>query len=134
MPEKLSDVKIAVLDKIGIRKTTFDLEMKISSAENLEGAVDYREKVMEDFVSRLRELGVGAVFTKDEIDPIAADMMARSGIMAFEKVKEDDLKRIEDATGAIRVGMDDLGEDVLGFAGVIEDLDDENCEGGVCRT
>ncbi|RLF42720.1 MAG: hypothetical protein DRN17_07365, partial [Thermoplasmata archaeon] len=87
-----------------------------------------------EFVNKLVEMDVKAIFSKEEIDPRAAEMMAKKGIMGFEKINEGDMKTISESTGASKVNMLGISEKDLGFIGIIDDSKEEGCVGGVCRT
>jgi len=134
MPEKMYDVKVALLDKVAPRKTSLDMKISITSREAYRAASEMERNQMKDFVGRLEEIGVGAVFSEGEIDARAAEMMAKRGIMGFEKVKEDDMKEISEATGAQKINMMSLSENDLGFVGILDDSQEEGCIGGVCVT
>ena len=61
-------------------------------------------------------------------------MIAKENIMAFEKVKQDDIKALQESTGALLKPMFSLTKEDLGLAGLIDDSENEECIGGVCRT
>jgi len=134
MPEKLYDVKVAVVDKIAPKKTNFDMKIDITGNESYRAMSEIERKQLKSFVDKLVEMDVKAVFSKEEIDQRAAEMMAKNGIMGFEKIKEGDIKTISESTGASMVNMMSITEKDLGFIGIIDDSKEEGCVGGVCRT
>jgi len=134
MPEKIYDVKVALLDKVAPRKASLDMKLSITSREAYRAASEMEKNQIKDFVDKLEKMGVGAVFSQGEVDPRAAEMMAKRGIMGFEKVKEDDMKEISEATGAQKINMMSLSENDLGSVGIIDDSQEEGCIGGVCVT
>ena len=134
MPEKMYDVKIALLDKVAPRKSSLDMKLSITSREAYRAAAEMERNQMKEFVGKLEEMGVGAVFSEGEVDARAAEMMAKKGIMGFEKVKGDDMKEIAEATGAQKINMTSLSENDLGFVGILDDSREEGCIGGVCVT
>ncbi|MCD6237245.1 MAG: hypothetical protein J7K13_04765 [Thermoplasmata archaeon] len=134
MPDKLENVNIALVDKLTPRKTSFDIKMHITSAERYSVISKMEEEQLRREVDKLVKLGVKAVFAKGEIDPRAAEMLARAGIAGFEKVNESDMKSLVKTTGARIVSISTLSKDDLGYAGTLDDSDEEGCVGGVCRT
>ncbi len=134
MPEEIENATIALLDKLTPRKTNIDMRINIASAELYSMVAKMEDKELKEYVDKLIDLGVKAVFVKDEIDPRIADMLARNNITAFEKIKEGDLKEIAKSTGAKLTSILSLSKEDLGFVGILDDSESEECIGGVCRT
>lgn len=134
MPEKLYDVKIAIVEKIAPKKTNFDMKIDITGREAYRAMSEMEKNQLKSFVDKLVKMNVKAVFSKEEIDARVAEMMAKNGIMGFEKINEGDIKTISESTGASMVNMLSLSEKDLGFIGIIDDSKEEGCVGGVCRT
>ncbi len=134
MPDKLSDAKIALLDKITPRKTKLDVKIDISNTKNYSATSTFEESQLKDFVDRLTKFGVNAVFSKGEIDPRAAEMMARNGITGFEKINDSDMRALAQSSGGKFVNMSNISENDIGYIGLIDDTKEEGCVGGVCRT
>lgn len=134
MPDELYEVKVALLDKIAPIKTEFDVKIGITSIDAYKATSEMEKNQLKRFMDKLIELDVKAVFTGDEIDDRVAEMMEKNGIAGFEKIKEGDMKAISKATGARKVSMNTLSEDDLGFTGILDDKQSEECIGGVCRT
>ncbi len=134
IPEEIKNATIALLDKLTPRKTNIDMRINIASAELYSMVAKMEDKELKEYVDKLIDLGVKAVFVKDEIDPRIADMLARNNITAFEKIKEGDLKEIAKSTGAKLTSILSLSKEDLGFVGILDDSESEECIGGVCRT
>lgn len=134
MPDELYEVKIALLDKIAPRKAEFDVKIGITSIDAYKATSEMEKNQLKRFMDKLIELDVKAVFTGGEIDGRVAEMMEKNGIAGFEKINEGDMKAISKATGAQKVSMSTLSEDDLGFTGILDDKQSEECIGGVCRT
>ena len=134
MPDKLNDVTVALIDKLTPRKTNIDIKIGISLANGYSNIAKMEDKQLREAVDKLIQLGVKAVFAKGEIDPRAADMMAREGIIAFQKLKDDDMKTLAKTTGARVANISLLSKDDLGYVGTLDDSKEEGCVGGVCRT
>jgi chaperonin GroEL (HSP60 family) len=63
---------------------------------------------------------------------IAAELFARDGIIAVEKVKEKDLGKMARATGAKLTTVYDISAEYVGSCGTIE-TESGSCAGGVCH-
>jgi chaperonin GroEL (HSP60 family) len=134
MPDKLNDVKIALLDKISPRKTNLDIKINIVTAENYSAAAKFEEIQIKEAIDELMKLGVKAVFSKGEIDLRAAEIMTREGITGFEKIKDSDMTMLAQSSGGNVVNVSNISESDLGYIGVIDDTKEEGCVGGVCKT
>lgn len=134
MPEKINDATIAIVDNIKPRKSSYDIRIDIQDIQGYRATADVENKQLSSFVSILKKLKVNAIFSKGEIDDRVADMISKENIMAFENVKQDDIKTLQESTGASLKPMLSLTKEDLGFAGIIDDSENEECVGGVCRT
>jgi len=108
--------------------------VRITGRKAYRALSEMEKNQLKEFVNKLVEMDVKAIFSKEEIDPRAAEMMAKKGIMGFEKINEGDIKTISESTGASKVNMLGISEKDLGFIGIIDDSKEEGCVGGVCRT
>lgn len=123
MPKLVKDAKIAILDVgIEVQRTSTDAKIKISTPEEMDEA--YREEyqtVMEQ-VDSLAEAGANVVVTQKGIDDISLHYLAKKNILAIRRVKEDELKKILRATGAVvRSNTMDVSPDDLGSAELVEE-------------
>ena len=134
MPEKLNDVPIAIVQDIKPRKSSYNTLIEINDISTYQAMTNLEKEQIKRFIKTLTSLDVKAVFSKGEIDERAAEMLAYHGIIAFEKLKEHDIKTIQDATGASLKPISSLSKEDIGSAGIIDDTESEDCVGGVCRT
>ena len=134
MPKKIKDATIAIVDSIKPRKSSYDMLINIRDIQGYRATSEMENKQLSSFVSTIKKLKVNAIFSKGEIDDRVADMIAKENIMAFEKVKQDDIKALQESTGALLKPMFSLTKEDLGLAGLIDDSENEECIGGVCRT
>ena len=133
MPNKLNDTKIALLDKITPKKTRLDIKIDITNTKGYLDTASFEEILLKKEIDKLIKLGVKAVFSRGEIDPRAAEIMARNGITGFEKIKESDMTALAQSSGGKLVNISNISESDLGYIGLIDDTE-EGCVGGVCRT
>ena len=134
MPDKLNDVNIALLDKIAPRKTSLDLKINITTIKGYSATAQLEDGQLRKAINKLKELGVKAVFSKGEIDSRAAEMMAREGIIGFEKIKDSDMTELAQSSGGKIVDISNISKGDLGYIGIVDDTKEEGCVGGVCRT
>ena len=73
------------------------------------------------------------MLVKGEIDERAAKMLAERGIMAFEKVSEEDIKAVAKSTGATPTTMENISSEYLGESGNVVADENAGCAGGVCH-
>ncbi|MBO3769650.1 MAG: thermosome subunit alpha [Thermoproteota archaeon] len=123
MPKRIENAKIALLDlPIEVKKTEIDERLKFSDARMIREFLKMEQKMMSDIVDKIAGLGVNVVFVQKGIDDFAQYILAKKGIMALRRVKKSDMEKLALATGAKIVSViDDLSEDKLGFAGLVEE-------------
>lgn len=100
-----------------------------STAEQREKLVDAERAVVDDRVRKIIALKkqvcdgtdkTMVVINQKGIDPLSLDLLAREGIMALRRAKRRNMERLTLACGGIPVSsVDDLTEEVLGFAGTV---------------
>jgi thermosome len=118
MPRVLEDVTVALLDvPIEVRESATGVEYRVTNADQLTAAMDAEEGELRGYVSALSDAGVDVVVSTKAIDDRVGSMLAREGILAFERVSSDDVRAVSRATGANRVGtLVDLDQGDLGTA------------------
>jgi thermosome len=123
MPKKVENAKIALLDMpIEVKKTETDERLKFSNAKMIKEFLKMEQKMMSDIVDKIAELGIRVIFVQKGIDDFAQYLLAKREIMALRRVKKSDMEKLSLATGAKIVSvLDDLDEDKLGFAGLVEE-------------
>jgi len=123
MPKRVENAKIALLDlPIEVKKTETDERLKFSDARMIREFLKMEQKMMSDIVDKIAGLGVNVVFVQKGIDDFAQYLLAKKGIMALRRVKKSDMEKLSLATGAKIVSvLEDLSEDKLGFAGLVEE-------------
>lgn len=123
MPKRIEGAKIALLDMpIEVKKTETDERLKFSDARMIREFLKMEQKMMDDIVDKLLGLGVNVVFVQKGIDDYAQYLLAKKGVMGLRRVKKSDMEKLALATGAKIVSvLEDLTEDKLGFAGLVEE-------------
>ncbi len=123
MPRRVENARIALLDMpVEVKKTETDEKLKFSDAKMIREFLKMEQKMMSDIVEKIAGLKVNAVFVQKGIDDYAQYLLAKKGIMSLRRVKKSDMEKLALATGAKIVSvLEDLTEDKLGFAGVVEE-------------
>ncbi|NAZ29186.1 MAG: thermosome subunit [Caldivirga sp.] len=123
MPKKITNAKIALLDApLEVEKPEIDAEIRIQDPTQIKAFLDEEENILRGYVDKLKSIGVNVVFTTKGIDDIAQYYLAKAGIMAVRRVKRSDIEKLVRATGGKLVtNIDDLTENDLGFAGLVEE-------------
>jgi len=134
MPEKITDGKIAIVDKIEPRKSKYDLKINIKDISSYRKTSSFETEQLKKIANNFKKLGVNIVFAKGKIDDRAASFLKDHEITVFEDIKDHDIKIIQKAINASLKPAHNITKDDLGYAGVIDDSDSEECIGGVCRT
>jgi len=122
MPRSVSDATVAVVGvKLDVRKSAVDTEYSITSADQLDAALDAEETELRGYASALADAGVDVCFCTKGIDDRVASHLARAGILAFGNVTGSDATAIARAVGARRLGtVMDVDSEDLGHADAVD--------------
>ncbi|MFQ6137333.1 MAG: thermosome subunit beta [Candidatus Hydrothermarchaeales archaeon] len=130
MPKKVENAKIALVNSaIEVKETEVDAEIRITDPDQLKAFLDEEERMLKDMIDKIKGSGATVLFTQKGIDDLAQHHLAKAGILTARRVKKSDVEKLSRATGAsIVTNLDDLSEEDLGHAGLVEELkigDDE---------
>ena len=120
-PRRLDDASIALVDD-GLTVEGVDGgRVTVDSAAAIERFQAYEDEVYEGHVERVADAGADVVFCQQSIDDAARYRLAKAGILAVERTREDELRKLARATGAGVVAKTaELTPDATGHAGVVE--------------
>jgi thermosome len=123
MPKSVKDAKILLLQSaIEIEKTEFDTKLQITSPEQIQEFLDEEEKMIRTMVEKIEKSGAKVVICQKGIDDLAQHFLTKADIMAIRRVKKSDIEKLSKATGGmIFTNLDDITEDELGWAGLVEE-------------
>jgi thermosome len=123
MPKKVENARIAVLDTgIEVEKTQITSKVQITSPELLKEARLEETKLVDEKVEALLKSGANVIFTEKGIDDIGMHCLAKRGIFAVRRCKDEEIKKIVKATGARVVSvLDGVEEEDLGRADIVEE-------------
>ncbi len=123
MPKKVENARIAVLDTgIEVEKTQITSKVQITSPELLKEARLEETKLVDEKVEALLKSGANVIFTEKGIDDIGMHCLAKKGVFAVRRCKDEEIKKIVKATGARVVSvLDGVEEEDLGRADIVEE-------------
>ena len=123
MPKYIKSAKIALLDvALEIEKTETDAKIEITSPEQMQAFLRQEEQMLKDMVEKIKNSKANIIITQKGIDDVAQHFLAKAGIIAVRRVKKSDMEKLSKATsGKIVTSLDDLNEEDLGFAGMVEE-------------
>jgi len=123
MPKRVEKAKIALLDTpLEIEKTEFDAKINIESPEQMEGFLKQEESMIKDMVEKVAKTGANVIIAQKGLDDLAQHFLARKQILAVRRVKKSDMEKLAKATGGkIITNLDDVSEDDLGHAELVEE-------------
>ncbi len=123
MPKRVTNAKIALLNcPLEIEKTEFDAKIHITSPDQMKSFLEEEERMLKEMVEKIKSVGANVVICQKGIDDVAQHFLAKAGILAVRRVKKSDMEKLAKATGGkIVTSLDDLSEDALGYAELVEE-------------
>ncbi len=123
MPKRVEKAKIALLESaLEIKKTEFDTKINIERPEQMSSFLREEEGMLKAMVEKIISSGANVVFCQKGIDDMVQHFLARKGVLAVQRVKESDVKKLAMATGGKAVtNLEGLSRSDLGFAEVVEE-------------
>ena len=123
MPKRVEKAKIALLDcALEIEKTEFDTKINIELPEQMQSFLREEENMLKTMVEKIVTAGANVVVCQKGIDDMIQHFLARKGILAIQRAKESDMKKLGKATGGKSVtNLEELRETDLGYAGLVEE-------------
>lgn len=105
MPKRIENAKIMLFEgTLELKKLGSDAKITITNAKDLGTFKEGEEKILSDQVEAIAKAGANVVFCQKGIGNVASHYLAKHGILATRRVKDDDLKMLALATGARIVG------------------------------
>jgi thermosome len=122
MPTKIEKAHIALINSaLEIEKTEMSSEIRITDPTQMQMFLEEENRMLKTMVDKLHDVGVNVLVCQKGIDDIAQHYLAKYGIMAIRRVKESDMIKLTKATsGRVISNLDDLSENDLGFADLVQ--------------
>jgi thermosome len=123
MPKIARNAKILLLQSaLEIEKTEFDAKLQITSPGQIQQFLDEEERMLRTMVEKVVNSGANVLVCQKGIDDMAQHFLSKANVMAVRRVKKSDLEKLSKATGGmIFTNLDDVTEEKLGFAGLVEE-------------
>lgn len=121
-PRRIEGATVALVDdQLTIETPTGGGPVDVESAADLERFRAYEDEVYASQVERLADVDADVVFCQKSIDDRVRYLLAKEGILAVERTRQDELYKLGRATGARYVAsVDELTPAHTGRAGVVE--------------
>jgi thermosome len=123
MPKRVKKANIALLESaLEIKKTEFDTKINIELPEQMDSFLREEEGMLKAMVEKIVATEANVVFCQKGIDDMVQHFLARKGVLAVQRVKESDMKKLGMATsGKLVTNLDGLSKSDLGFAELVEE-------------
>jgi len=122
LARRVEDARVAVVDhELTIRTAASAPRLSVEDADDIRRLQEFETEEYERYVEALSAHDVDVLFCQKSIDDRLRALLAREGILAFERTRQDEVHKLRRATGASPVmKLDDLDAAVVGRASVIE--------------
>jgi thermosome len=123
MEKKVEDAKIALLDvALEVKETETDAQIRITDPNQIQAFVEQEQRMLKDMVEKVTSSGANVLLCQKGIDDVAQHYLAKRGVIAARRVKKSDMEKLAKATaGRIVTSLDDLSQEDLGYAKVVEE-------------
>jgi thermosome len=123
MPKRVEKAKIALLESaLEIKKAEFDTKINIESPEQIVSFLREEEDMLKAMVEKIFATEANVVICQKGIDDMVQHLLYRKGVLAVQRVKESDIKKLAMATGGKPVtNLDGLSKGDLGYAELVEE-------------
>jgi thermosome len=123
MPKKVENARIALLDvALEVKEPETDAQIRITSPEQMQAFLDQEQRMLKNMVEKIARVNANVVLCQKGIDDVAQHYLAKKGILACRRVKQSDMEKLAKATGGkIISNLDDLTQEDLGFAKIVEE-------------
>ncbi len=123
MPKRVEKANIALLESaLEIEKTEFDVKINIERPEQIQSFLQEEENMLKAMVEKIVASGANVILCQKGLDDIVKHFLSRKGVLAIQRVKESDMKKLSKATsGKIVNNIDSLLTSDLGFAEIVEE-------------
>jgi thermosome len=123
MPKRVEKAKILLLERaLEVKKIEFDAKINIERPEQMESFLREEEGMLKAMVEKIIATEANVVICQKGIDDMAQHFLARKGVLAVQRVKESDMKKLAMATsGKFVTNLEGLSKSDLGYAELVEE-------------
>ncbi|RRJ29416.1 thermosome subunit alpha [Halocatena pleomorpha] len=121
-PRRIEDATIALIDsQLTVETVTGHGTVNFGDPEQRPALLEYEDRVYEECVTTIVDAGADVVFCQKSIDDPIRHFLARENVLAVERTRKDELRKLGRVTGAQHVGsIDHLSAADTGRARVVE--------------
>lgn len=121
VPRRVDDARVAVVDdQLTVRKPNAVSRYTFEEADDLRRAREAEDDEYRELVATLSAHDVDVVFCQKSVDEGLRARLAREGILVFERTRQDEVHKLERATGASSVmRLAELSDEAVGTADAV---------------
>jgi chaperonin GroEL (HSP60 family) len=122
MPRMVAKAKTLLLN-FPLEMKDKEGEVRITDPGQWLGWVEQKKEWMKATIGNFRKAGVTALFNEKNIDELAQFLLVKAEMFAVRRVRKTDMEKLARATGAtVLANVDEISEEHLGYAGLIEEV------------
>jgi chaperonin GroEL (HSP60 family) len=123
MPKRMQNARVALLNcALEVKKPEFDAKLNINTPQQMQKFMDEENNLLKSMVDKVSSAGANVVLCQKSIDDTAQHYLARAGILGVRRVKESDMSKLSEATGArMMTNVNEVTAEDLGYAQVVEE-------------
>ncbi|SFG07651.1 Chaperonin GroEL (HSP60 family) [Halopelagius inordinatus] len=120
-PRRVTDARVAIVDdQLTVREPDATSGYTFEDAEDLRRAQEFETDEYRRYERALTTRGVDVLFCQKSVDERLRARLAREGILVFERTRQDEVRKLERATGASAVmRLEDLSAESVGRADAV---------------
>ena len=122
-PKRIENPKIIILNvELELKAEKDNAEIRIENPEDYQKLIDAEWKIITEKLDNIVKSGAKVVLSKLVIGDLATQFFAEKGVFCAGRVKDEDIKRIAKATGALLLhSCNKIEERALGTCGLFEE-------------
>lgn len=125
VPRRVTDARVAIVnDELTIQSPESMSRYTLEAADDLQRAQTFEDEEYRRDAETLAAHDVDVLFCQKAVDDRLRTRLARDGVLVFERTRQDEIHKLERATGARPVmRVDELGATAVGRADEVERVD-----------
>ena len=122
LPRRVDDASVAVVDdELTIQTPESAPQLSVEDTDDLQRLQAFETGEYERYVDTLTAHNIDVLFCQKSIDDRLKALLAQAGILAFERTRQDEVHKLERATGASPIMRpEELTTSAVGHAQVVE--------------
>jgi len=127
MPQSVADARFLLVDTpVGLEEMDVDTRLDIDDLDEIQEYIDREKSQVRDQVERILSGDVDVVLCQTGIEPAAAQLLAKAGVLGVQQVSKEDLSFIKNVLDATIVSdPDEITDDMVGRGEIRRDVERE---------